>query len=432
MAVDRERRKPEILVITRKPPIFRQSRWLNSIARAGLNVVIAGVKNVKLTENGIHVIRGHRVTGATDRAFKVADVTIHPEFLYNRNYGPKARPNIFDRIVGQYPDTWNAWNPYFRFVSEKSNLERILNDYEKEGGQPVERPASEVITSNSFQGPDFLAKKFDKSNAVILKPSEGTHCKGIEILDSGKFSRIEERREENPKTEFVVQELITNSPLVDGHRFDLRLYSLMVWDDNQGKVKLYREGVCRFAAKKVDPDKPLAPTSILTGNSYRKNEGLPIHNSTVTEVLRDLEQQGLDVRDFWPQAENICRNLLEAITNFAISSNVILRRNFFFTGFDVILETRDNKIFPRLIEINELPQLLGWGPDVDIDLVPLLYRWGCDLRALCADWASSPNARDRSRRDDGTYSRSDFTCDKDRDIYACPGGKELKNIRHRS
>ena len=384
MAVGRKRRKPEVLVITQKPPAFSQSRWLNSVARAGLNIVIAGAKNVVLTDDGVHVIRGRRVTGVTDRAFKVADVTIHPELLYNRNFRPRSKPSIFDKIVGQYPETWSSWNPHFRFVCDKSNLERILNDYEKQRGQPVERPTSEVITSNSFQKLDFLTKKFARSNAVLLKPSHGTHCKGIEILGSENFIRIEERLEENPKTEFVVQELITNSPLVDGHRFDLRLYALMVWDDNKEKIKLYREGVCRFAAKKIDPDKPLEPASIFTGNSFRKNEGLPIHNSTVTEVLRQLEQQGLDVRDFWPQAENICRNLLEAITYSAISNDVMLRGNYFYTGLDIILETRNNKVFLHLIEINDLPQILGWGPSVDIDLVPFLYRWGCDLRALCA------------------------------------------------
>ena len=33
---------------------------------------------------------------------------------------------------------------------------------------------------------------------------------------------------------------------------------------------------------------------------------------------------------------------------------------------------------------------------------------------------------DQSRRADGTFSRPDFTYDKGRDIYICPGGKTLK------
>lgn len=36
---------------------------------------------------------------------------------------------------------------------------------------------------------------------------------------------------------------------------------------------------------------------------------------------------------------------------------------------------------------------------------------------------------DRGERDDGTFSRSDFTFDAEADLYRCPGGKELKRFR---
>nr|NIS39624.1 IS5/IS1182 family transposase [Desulfuromonadales bacterium] len=36
---------------------------------------------------------------------------------------------------------------------------------------------------------------------------------------------------------------------------------------------------------------------------------------------------------------------------------------------------------------------------------------------------------DKSERDDGTFMRADFTYDKDRDLYICPGGKELRQYR---
>lgn len=38
---------------------------------------------------------------------------------------------------------------------------------------------------------------------------------------------------------------------------------------------------------------------------------------------------------------------------------------------------------------------------------------------------------DRSRRSDGTFSRSDFAYDHERDLYTCPGGKELRHYRRR-
>lgn len=37
---------------------------------------------------------------------------------------------------------------------------------------------------------------------------------------------------------------------------------------------------------------------------------------------------------------------------------------------------------------------------------------------------------DKSQRSDSTFSRSDFAYDHARDLYACPGGKELHQYRH--
>jgi hypothetical protein len=38
---------------------------------------------------------------------------------------------------------------------------------------------------------------------------------------------------------------------------------------------------------------------------------------------------------------------------------------------------------------------------------------------------------DKSERKDGTFSRSDFAFDPDRNLYVCPGGKELRK-HHRA
>jgi hypothetical protein len=36
---------------------------------------------------------------------------------------------------------------------------------------------------------------------------------------------------------------------------------------------------------------------------------------------------------------------------------------------------------------------------------------------------------DKSERPDGTFSRSDFTFDTERDLYVCPGRRELRKYR---
>jgi hypothetical protein len=39
------------------------------------------------------------------------------------------------------------------------------------------------------------------------------------------------------------------------------------------------------------------------------------------------------------------------------------------------------------------------------------------------------NLVDKTERTDGTFSRSDFVYDAERDLYECPGGKELRKYR---
>jgi hypothetical protein len=50
---------------------------------------------------------------------------------------------------------------------------------------------------------------------------------------------------------------------------------------------------------------------------------------------------------------------------------------------------------------------------------------------LVHEQGTAPHIRvfDKSERDDGTFSRADFTYDHANDAYTCPGGKSLKSAR---
>ena len=53
------------------------------------------------------------------------------------------------------------------------------------------------------------------------------------------------------------------------------------------------------------------------------------------------------------------------------------------------------------------------------------------LEWLVHDQEIAPHIRvfDKSKREDGTFSREDFTYDPAGDLYRCPGGHELKRYR---
>jgi hypothetical protein len=54
-----------------------------------------------------------------------------------------------------------------------------------------------------------------------------------------------------------------------------------------------------------------------------------------------------------------------------------------------------------------------------------MVAWLVDERGI------EPHAKlvDKSERTDGTFSRSDFVYDPERDLYECPGGRELRKYR---
>jgi hypothetical protein len=60
------------------------------------------------------------------------------------------------------------------------------------------------------------------------------------------------------------------------------------------------------------------------------------------------------------------------------------------------------------------------------------YGTGKFLGWLVEDKKITPHipVRDKSDRDDGTFSRSDFLWDKRRGHYICPNGKVLRNQPH--
>src|SRR5262249_19786248 len=55
------------------------------------------------------------------------------------------------------------------------------------------------------------------------------------------------------------------------------------------------------------------------------------------------------------------------------------------------------------------------------------YGSGTNLNWLVQDKKIAPHIPviDKSRREDGTFSRDDFTFDKQRNVYSCPAGKTL-------
>jgi hypothetical protein len=71
---------------------------------------------------------------------------------------------------------------------------------------------------------------------------------------------------------------------------------------------------------------------------------------------------------------------------------------------------------------------LCFGIKPDWLVADMAYGAALNLNWLVGEKAIAPHipVLDKSKREDGTFSREDFTYDKDGDIYICPAGKTLK------
>lgn len=133
----------------------------------------------------------------------------------------------------------------------------------------------------------------------IVKPTAGAMGRGIYLI------RKPEDIDHKHERDVVIQKYVANPFLVDGYKFDLRVYALVTCVDPL-TVYVYDEGIARFATLKYE-----APgrgnlrekTMHLTNYSVNKHSDTFEHadaddegtKRTLTALMRDLETRGHDV-----------------------------------------------------------------------------------------------------------------------------------------
>jgi len=92
-----------------------------------------------------------------------------------------------------------------------------------------------------------------KSDIFIMKPvASGTHDV-IQACGRG-IKLINKKQKINKNKNYLVSEYIQNPHLINGLKYDLRIYVLVTSYDPL-KIYIYKEGLCRFATEKYDTKK---------------------------------------------------------------------------------------------------------------------------------------------------------------------------------
>ncbi|XP_066124901.1 tubulin polyglutamylase TTLL7 isoform X1 [Saccopteryx bilineata] len=215
-------------------------------------------------------------------------------------------------------------------------------------------------------------KKKKKQKTFIVKPANGAMGHGISLIRNGDKLPSQDH--------LIVQEYIDKPFLMEGYKFDLRIYILVTSCDPL-KIFLYHDGLVRMGTEKYIPPNESNLTQLymhLTNYSVNKhnehferdeteNKGSKRSIKWFTEFLQANQH---DVAKFWSDISELVVKTLIVAEPHVLHAYRMCRPGqppgsesvcFEVLGFDILL---DRKLKPWLLEINRAP---SFGTDQKID-----------------------------------------------------------------
>eukprot|EP01138_Halocafeteria_seosinensis_P001878 gb/GECG01001924.1/.p1 GENE.gb/GECG01001924.1/~~gb/GECG01001924.1/.p1 ORF type:complete len:1266 (+),score=203.80 gb/GECG01001924.1/:1-3798(+) len=209
-------------------------------------------------------------------------------------------------------------------------------------------------TANAETGP--------KSNLWILKPIGMSRGRGIRLIDN--ISQV------GYSCTAVIQKYVDNPLLLEGFKFDLRIY-VLVTSFSPLEAFIYDEGFARISSKAYDIDSEFTDKMMhLTNTSIQKdsdpydwppflNDGDEQHVASTKCSLeflwKKLTTMGIDSTKVW---ESICNLIVKSLV---CADDVIPAQPTCFElfGYDVLI---DRNLKAWLIEINSSPSMGIYSP----------------------------------------------------------------------
>jgi hypothetical protein len=372
-------RRPVLLLLydsTERAAVGRA--YQGEAARLGFRVVSADSRLVPPAPRGVVVVGGHEALAGGEwlpvaEEHLVPDVLLHRKLIWGQSEALVAACLEADGPLCSYHPAWKA-------IGDKWTLESCLEQAERLG-PPLPRPRTFRLEAGQASAELVEA---GRSRPLIFKPSAGSLCEGILLSSPADFDAVVEAVARSPWRRYVVQELVEDGLRFRGRRFDLRIYAL-VTSFQPLRFLLPREGVARLAAREPDPAAPLDPDAVLTGRAYRRRRGLPVENVSVSELLGSLAGGGLEVAGFWDEVERLVGGALAAVAGSGLLPDPPeLADRFYLAGMDLLMAARPGGYRLLFLETNYVPDLVGWGDEVDAQLGPAHRLWLEELMALAA------------------------------------------------
>eukprot|EP00924_Labyrinthula_sp_SR-Ha-C_P001695 snap_masked-scaffold_18-processed-gene-6.24-mRNA-1 protein AED:1.00 eAED:1.00 QI:0/-1/0/0/-1/1/1/0/571 len=260
-------------------------------------------------------------------------------------------------------------------LTRKDSLIKTLKDFcQKFKSVQLEFKNVFHFVPETFRLPEEIDKfrtylKTTKVEYFISKPAASTKGAGIRILP--KKNIAEQVRKQKFSTQKTVMQTYIHKPyLLDGKKFDLRLY-VLVTSFHPLRVYIYPEGIVRFCSKEyyLPVSKDVKSTN-QDSRAHLTNVSKNTRNSTrlLSSLFRTLSQShGEETVEFmWDRIKDLVVKTCLAGTSLARKDSNSLGSRFQskeetcfeLLGFDVLI---DEELTPWLLEVNLSPSL-ATGP----------------------------------------------------------------------
>ncbi|XP_049950814.1 tubulin monoglutamylase TTLL4-like isoform X1 [Schistocerca serialis cubense] len=243
------------------------------------------------------------------------------------------------------------------------NLYRLMTKFGKKEFGFI--PRTYVLPQDSKMLRQAWEKNCGKEKWII-KPPASARGTGIKVIH--RWAQIPKRRP------LVVQKYISQPYLINGSKFDLRLY-VLVTSINPLRIYIYDDGLVRFASVKYSGDMACLSDRYMhltnysinkMSSQYTQNEDASAcqgHKWTVKTLWSYLEKDGVDVKALWDSLVDL---VIKTIISGESSISQLTRANlvsrycsYELFGIDVLL---DEALKPWLLEVNISPSLHSSSP----------------------------------------------------------------------
>ncbi|XP_076454499.1 tubulin polyglutamylase TTLL11-like [Babylonia areolata] len=199
----------------------------------------------------------------------------------------------------------------------------------------------------------------------IVKPSEGSQGEGIYLL------REPQNYSPQVNRSHVAQEYLNNVLLIDGFKFDLRVY-VVVRRLDPLEIHICNEGLARFSTIPYEsPTNKNLHETFMHLTNYSLNKRSSTFNKSdkedegskrkMTSVFHRMERMGLETAKLWKEIEGIvCKTMIAVAGELKVEYQAALPTGkpqpscFQVLGFDILI-LKD--LMPILLEVNSNPSL---------------------------------------------------------------------------